>query len=161
MGLHQKRTIREKHQANMREIFPIMLRAQIGAGKNYKSVSALSRDTGISDDALNRYLRGVNLPDLADGVALMDVLGPVFASSVMAQARFAGLFRVEGDARPGDTLREVLEGAGALAAAWADLRIDHTEWPTVQRELNEAMVCIAQFLASANRCMASAKGEAA
>ncbi|MBC7907016.1 MAG: hypothetical protein H7Y60_09765 [Rhodospirillaceae bacterium] len=148
MSVQQKCISPQEREANVREIFPTALAAFVGSGKRFKDTAALSLESGKSVATLQRYLRRQTIPDLAGGLVLMNVLGPEFAAPLLLAADLAGAFVVEGNSPPGETLREVIEGAAALAAAWTDLRIDHTEWPRVRQELTQAMVCIAQFLAT-------------
>jgi hypothetical protein len=148
MAMRQKCSNWREKVAQVREVFPTVLRAAIGPGQRVANTEALALVCGRSEATVQRYLGRATLPDLATGIVLMDVLGPDFAAPLLLQAGLAGAFRVDGAAPAGETLKEVVEGAAALAAAWADLRIDHSEWPTVRRELTQAMVCIAQFLAT-------------
>ncbi len=151
MAMRHKCSNWQQTVADVREIFPTVLRAALGPGKRFADAGALSLVCGRSEATLQRYLGRSTLPDLATGIVLMDVLGPDFAAPLLLRAGLAGAFRVEGAAPAGQTLKEVIEGAAELAKAWTDLRIDHIEWPDVERELTQAMVCIAQFLASNGR----------
>lgn len=126
-----------------------------GQGRPMSAVD-LGAHCGKSAATVNGWLRGETLPDIATGMTLAAVLPVEFSARLLRPCGLSGLYRIGGDGQPGETLREIIEGAAALAAAWADQRIDHTEWPEVERELIEAQVAIAQFLATANPAKAPA-----
>lgn len=140
-------TADDEQLKNLRGLIRDTLSLFVGHGRRFEAdaVGAACCKTGAS---IHSYLRGNSVPDLPTGILLMGAMPVEFASAILRPAGLTGLRRLDGETTPAETLREVLEGASALAAALADGRIDHTERPRVRRELNEAMVAIAQFLAA-------------
>ncbi len=135
---------------NIRSIFRDNLSLFVGTGRRFE-VDDVAAAIGKNPDTVRRYLRGESCPEWENAVALLAVLPPAFAAAVLRPAGLTGLRRIDGDSTAGETMREVARAAAVLAAALADGRIDHTEIPTVRRELTEAMVAIAQFLAREGR----------
>lgn len=111
----------------------------------------LIAETGFDARTIKAHVLGETTPTLAAFLTYGDLLGPAYAGPVMALSSLAGLRRVNGMTTPAETLREVLEGASALAAALADGRIDHADRPKVRRELHEAAVSISQLIQALDR----------
>ena len=145
MRIEQKSTFGAEHSVNIRQLFRNTLNAFVGPGRMYP-VEVLASATQMNPDTVRRYLRGESCPEWHNAVAIMGVLPPEFANTVLHPAGLTGLRRVGGECTPAETLREVAEGAAVLAAALADGRIDHTELPAIRKELTEALVAISQFL---------------
>lgn len=131
---------------NIRSVFRDHLSLFVGAGKRFE-VEAVAGACCKSPDTIHSYLRGVTAPDWATGVILLRVLPTEFGAAVLRPAGLTGFRRVGGLCSPAETLRDVAVAASTLATALADGRIDHTEAPAIRRELNAALVAIAQFLA--------------
>jgi|GEM_PF-4137958 len=126
--------------------FSSILSRFVGPGQP-ATADDLSVACGKGADTIRSYLRGQSAPDWPTMLLMLHFLPVEFAAQALRPAFLAGVYRVEGDCPPGTALREIIEGAASLAAAWADGRIDHTEWPEVEKELTEAQAAIAQFLA--------------
>lgn len=113
------------------------LQAFVGRGKPI-SAALLAQLAGIEKRTAMAHLGG---ECGATGHVLLTyfkLLGPDFAAHILALAGLHGALRVTEDMTPGEALREISEGLAALATAYADGRIDHTEAPDVIRELEEA-----------------------
>lgn len=121
----------------------------VGRGRAV-SVDGLVADTGIGTDSVRSYLRRQSCPDWTNGTLILKSLPPAFAAAVLRPADLAGFHRPGGACAPGEALRELTEGAAAMARALADLRIDHTEAPIVRQALTEAAIAIATYLAEGN-----------
>lgn len=130
---------------NTRNVFRDTLALFVGQGRRF-SVEAVSAATGIGCDAIRAYLRGQSCPEWANAIAILNVMPAEFANAVLQPAGLSGARKVDATSTAAETLREITEGAAALASALADGRIDHTEWPTVRKELIEAQVSISQLL---------------
>lgn len=139
-----------EQSANTRHVFRDTLALFVGQGRRF-SVEAVSAATGIGVDAIRSYLRGQSCPEWCNAVGILNVLPAEFAAAVLRPAGISGVRKIDAETTPAETLREVAEGAAALATALADGRIDHTEWPAVRKELTEAMVSIASLLHSGER----------
>lgn len=131
---------------NTRHLFCRYLNVYVGPGRMF-SVEVIASGIGSNPDTVRRWLRGESCPEWHNAVAILAILPPEFANAVLAPAGLTGARRIGGDCSHAETLREITEAAAALAAGLADGRIDHTERPTIRRELSEAMVAIAQWLA--------------
>lgn len=141
----QKSATALERMPNARTIFRDGLAHFVGPGR-YVRVEQAAADSGIGADTIRRYLRGESCPEWVNGLALLHILPPDFAAAVLRPADLAGFYRIGGTCAAGEALRELTEGAAALARALADLRIDHTEAPIVRQALTEAAIAIAQFL---------------
>lgn len=146
MTAHQKCTDYGEQPKNIRAIFRDNLSLFVGAGRRFE-VEDVAAAIGKSPDTIRRYLRGESCPEWENAVALLAVLPPEFAAAVLRPAGLTGLRRIDGDSTGPETLRDVAQAAAVLATALVDGRIDHTELPEVRKELTEAMVAIAHFLA--------------
>ncbi|MDY0241649.1 MAG: hypothetical protein RBR34_05660 [Rhodospirillaceae bacterium] len=111
----------------------------------------LIAETGFDARTVKAHVLAETTPTLVAFLSYAHVLGPTYASPIVALAGLSGLRRIEGVTTPSETLREIAEGAAALAGALADGRIDHTEAPKVVKELTEALVAISALLASLQR----------
>ena len=137
MSIGQKCTTSAERLKNIRTGFRDTLASFVGVGRPV-AVDDVAAACGKSPDTIHSYLRGQTVPDWPTAVMLLGLLSVEFATTVLRPAGLAGMHRVGGVCPPGETLREIIEGAAILAAAWADLRIDHAEWPEVERQLTEA-----------------------
>lgn len=145
MRIEQKSTFDVEHLVNIRRLFRNTLSAFVGPGRLYP-VEVVAAATQMKPDTIRRYLRGESCPEWHNAVAIMGVLPPEFANTILHPAGLTGLRRIGGECTAAETLREVAEGAAVLASALADGRIDHTELPAIRKELTEALVAISQFL---------------
>lgn len=136
-----------EQQVNTRQLFCRYLNAYVGPGRMFP-VEVIASGIGSNPDTVRRWLRGESCPEWHNAVAILAILPPEFANSVLAPAGLTGARRIDGDTTDAETLREIAEAAAAMAKALADGRIDHTERPTVTKELREALVAIAQWLAN-------------
>lgn len=146
MGAEQKSALAMERVPNARKVFRDNLSLFVGAGRRFE-VEDVAAAIGKSADTVRRYLRGESCPEWENAVALLAVLPPEFAAAVLRPAGLTGFRRIDGDSSGPETMRDVAQAAATLAAALVDGRIDHTERPAIRRELTEAMVAIAQFLA--------------
>lgn len=142
----QKCTEWRERRQNTRQLWRDTLSLFVGAGRRFE-VEAVAAAINKSPDSIRRYLRGESCPEWDSAVDILDLLPVEFATSVLRPARLTGFRRIDGEATPGETLRDVSQAAAILATALADGRIDHTELPAIRRQLTEAMVAIAQYLA--------------
>ncbi|HVI51521.1 MAG TPA: hypothetical protein VM661_09950 [Candidatus Sulfotelmatobacter sp.] len=147
MSIGQKCTTSAERLKNIRTGFRDTLASFVGVGRSF-AVDDVAKACGKSPDTIHSYLRGQTVPDWPTAVLLLGLLSVEFATIVLRPAGLAGVHRISGVCPPGETLREIIEGAATLATAWADQRIDHTEWPEVEKQLTEAQTAIAQFLAT-------------
>jgi hypothetical protein len=139
-----------EHNRNTDKAFCDALNLFVGRGKRF-SIAGMASATGIAENTLGCYLRGTSTPAFYNQVRLQTALPPEFANELLRLSNLAGARRIDGETTPPETLREITEGAAALAAAWADGHIDHTEKPKVRKELTEAMCAISQLLSQLDR----------
>lgn len=147
MSTGQKCTNNDEQVRNVRAIFRDNLVLFVGAEKRFE-VEAVAGASGLSVDTIRSYLRGATCPEWSNAVTLLRILPTEFATAVLRPAGLTGMRRIDGGITSGETLRDIAQAAATLATALADGRIDHTELPAIRRELTEAMVAIAQFLAT-------------
>lgn len=113
------------------------LQAFVGATKPM-SLALFATAAGVNERTARAHYSGQNGATGHDLLTYFKLLGPGFAAHVLALAGLHGALRIEEDMSPGEALREISEGLAALASAYADGRIDHTEAPGVVKELEEA-----------------------
>lgn len=111
---------------------------------------------GVSVKTLGRYLRGDTEPGGVTVLNLMHQCPISFAAPLLSGLGIIAR-PADGTCSPAAALQEIVEGAAALARAWADLRIDHCEWPAVRAELVEAMVSIGQLIAAEDKRLEAAR----
>lgn len=117
MSSGQKCTNAQEQARNAREVFCDTLSLFVGPGRRFEA-DAIGAATGITADTIRRYLRRESCPEWANAIALLRVLPPEFAASVLRPAGLTGLRRIDGSSPPGETLREMAEGVAELAKAW-------------------------------------------
>lgn len=118
----------------------------VGRGRHI-TVEDVCAATGIPCDTFRRWLRAESAPEWHNTIKLMAVLPAEFADMLIRPAGLAGVHRVDGAICPSEALREIAEATAALAEAWADQRIDHTEMPKLRKELGEGLAALAKLLA--------------
>jgi hypothetical protein len=142
----QKSAQAAEHIRNTNEIFRRSLNAFVGRTKAWP-IEDFAGKTGVDANHICRWLRGENCPAWFNIVSILTVLPPAFGNAILRPTGLTGLRRVNGATTDAEALRDIAEAAAVLASALADGRIDHTERPRVARELREALVAIAQWLA--------------
>ena len=115
---------RPEHIENARRVFSDNLALFVGSGRRF-SGEAVSAATAMSPDTIRAALRGHSCPDWPNALALIDVLPGEFGAAVLRPAGLTGIRKIDAETTPSETLREIAEGAAALAGALADGRIDH------------------------------------
>ncbi|MFD2234798.1 hypothetical protein [Phaeospirillum tilakii] len=103
------------------------------------SQAMLAQETGCELRTVRAHLYGETTPPLATWLAYAEVLPDSYANALLGLAGLGGARRLGAAPAPTVALAEMAEGVAALADALADGRIDHTERPTVIKELREAI----------------------
>lgn len=146
MGPAKHCTDSAERRRNIKAVWRAALAEHVGPGRTY-DVAGIAAHTSRTPGTILRHLRGEGCPEWDTAIQIMGLLPVEFAAAVLRPARLTGMRRVDGDITAGEAMRDIAQAAAAMATALADLRIDHTEWPDVRRDLFEAQVAIAQFLA--------------
>lgn len=146
MDMRQNCTSPAEQLRNIKDVFRDNLSLFVGAGRRFEA-EAVASACNKSAATIHSYLRGETVPDLPTAIMIMAVLPPEYAAAVLRPAGLVGLHRVDGSSTAMETAREVSEGLNELLKALSSGRINHTHLPGLRKELTEAMVAIAQFLA--------------
>ena len=150
MSQGQIRAGKSSKGTSLSALVAAQLSAHVGPGRDW-DIDEAACWAKVHSKTMRRYVDGTTTPDAEALLNLMKVLPDTFAAAILRGIGFAGAFRVAGGYSAPETLRETLEGAAQLAQALVDGRVDHTEWPAVKREMDQAQAAIARFLAEQSR----------
>ena len=125
------------------------LRLRVGRGKRH-SFPGLSDATGIPTRTLESYVQGAT-PGLAGLLTLFSVLGPSFASDILALCGQTASSGSTDDPEYMRTLGALCSTAAVISEAMADGKVDHRERLEIQPIAAELMQ-ILEPLARPLRC---------
>lgn len=127
------------------------LAEKVGFKKEW-SGEAFADASGIEKSTLNNYLSGESLPTLPKFLRMCALLGPGFANRFLQMAGLGGAERmIVQPVTHNEMNGELAQTIGALGAALADGRVDHTELPIIVREVRDLIPVLQDWLAANDR----------
>lgn len=104
----------------------------------------LERASGVPSRTIKSYRVDGKEPCLTNGLALAKALGPEAVNALLSVIEYAGASPADdGEINARQIVADLLPQISVLAAAAADGRFDHTEFPSCQRAADSIIATVA------------------